>query len=83
MCSSHSLSVCRLSLLSPPKCENVKFSSFSATSIFALQDIQLEKEPGIRTSSLSDSGEIKAYAAHYIAAIKCSTEIPNYILITP
>uniref|UniRef100_A0A6Q2WQ43 cyclin-dependent kinase n=1 Tax=Esox lucius TaxID=8010 RepID=A0A6Q2WQ43_ESOLU len=27
------------------------------TSIFALQDIQLEKEPGNRTSSLSDSGK--------------------------
>ncbi|KAI1892992.1 hypothetical protein AGOR_G00139210 [Albula goreensis] len=30
------------------------------TSIFALQDIQLEKEPGMRASSLSDSVAVKA-----------------------
>uniref|UniRef100_A0A3B3QMP4 cyclin-dependent kinase n=1 Tax=Paramormyrops kingsleyae TaxID=1676925 RepID=A0A3B3QMP4_9TELE len=33
------------------------------TSIFALQDVQLEKEPGMRSSSLTDSGEVRTAAS--------------------
>uniref|UniRef100_A0A8C7GJF2 cyclin-dependent kinase n=1 Tax=Oncorhynchus kisutch TaxID=8019 RepID=A0A8C7GJF2_ONCKI len=36
------------------------------TSIFSLQDIQLEKEPGCRSSSLSDSGKFLSLQFYFI-----------------
>uniref|UniRef100_A0A8C8EMX9 cyclin-dependent kinase n=1 Tax=Oncorhynchus tshawytscha TaxID=74940 RepID=A0A8C8EMX9_ONCTS len=36
------------------------------TSIFSLQDIQLEKEPGCRSSSLSDSGKFLSLQLYFI-----------------
>uniref|UniRef100_A0A6Q2XQU3 cyclin-dependent kinase n=1 Tax=Esox lucius TaxID=8010 RepID=A0A6Q2XQU3_ESOLU len=49
------------------------------TSIFALQDIQLEKEPGNRTSSLSDSGKqsLKARCC-YNGAVRCLSSRSMY-----